>query len=276
MESTARDRVYGIDFSGAQDAGNRIWIAVGTPVENALRIDSCRPAKELAGSSKERAASLRALRELVVSENRAAFGFDFPFGLPQALVPYRNWESFVLAFPRDYPDPEAFRERCREVAQGRELKRLTDRAAQTPFSPYNIRLYRQTYYGLCDVLHPLVQQNQARVLPMEQPAENKPWLLEICPASTLKQQGLYAPYKGNDHGRCSARQRIVRALEQNSIVIPDRTLRAKILQDAGGDALDSVIAALAAFRALDHSLSPDVEGEDAYALEGYVYVAAIG
>jgi hypothetical protein len=210
-----------------------------------------------------------------MDQNRAALGLDFPFGLPQALVGYHDWESFVLAFPYDYPDPEAFLGFCRQTAQGRELRRLTDVTARTPFSPYNIRLYRQTYYGLRDVLHPLVRKNRACVLPMEEPAKDKPWLLEICPASTLKQEGLYTPYKGNDDRCRSARRHILQALERKSIAIREQALRARILLDAGGNALDSVIAALATFRALDTSLAPEVECSGAYAVEGYVYVTDV-
>jgi hypothetical protein len=43
-------------------------------------------------------------------------------------------------------------------------------------------------------------------------------------------------------------------------------------RELGGDALDSVIAALATFKALRDPAFPAVESNDAYALEGYVYV----
>jgi hypothetical protein len=272
MEIAVRDRVYGVDFSGAKDAGKRIWIASGAPVKGTLQIQSCRPAENLPGSSGERDHSLWALRRLIIAETRAAFGLDFPFGLPEALVAHEHWESFVLAFPQDYPSPKAFRERCCKAAQGKELRRLTDGVAQTPFSPYNIRLYRQTFYGIRDLLHPLVEKGQARVLPMQEPAEDRPWLLEICPASTLKRKGLYMPYKGNRDRHRSARRQILGALERSRIAIEEPALRSTIVQDSGGDALDSVIAALATFEALSSAQPPVLEDHRTYALEGYVYV----
>ena len=33
--------IYGIDFSGAQDAGNKIWIAKGVPEGESLLISEC-------------------------------------------------------------------------------------------------------------------------------------------------------------------------------------------------------------------------------------------
>ena len=267
-----RERIIGVDFSGAQDAGKRIWIAIGTPVGATLRIDTCQPAQDLPGSGTKRDDSLSALRGLLLRESHSAVGLDFPFGLPQALVEYDDWEWFVLGFSRDYPSPEAFRVACHKAAEGRELKRATDRQAQTPFSPYNIRLYRQTYYGIGDVLRPLVITDKVRVLPMQEPVEEKPWLLEICPASTLKKAMLYPPYKGNDDAHRSARTQVLSALERKAIAIPDPAIRSAVLNNAGGDALDSVIAALVTFQSVGSSLPVGPEHGDAYAIEGYVYL----
>jgi hypothetical protein len=230
---------------------------------------------DLPGSSRERVQSLHALRRLIVNESEAVIGLDFPFGLPRLLADYDDWESFVLAFPHDYASAEAFRQGCRGAAQGRELRRVTDRVARTPFSPYNIRLYRQTYYGIRDLLRPLIQKTQACVLPMQEAEEDKPWLLEICPASTLKRGGLYAPYKGGRDEHRSARLRILRELEARAIAIRPG-LRSTIVDDVGGDALDSVVAALATFTALRNSLVVDAKDRAVYAIEGYVYVGNPG
>jgi hypothetical protein len=267
------DRVYGVDFSGAQDAGKRIWIASGTAEGDALRIDECRRGDDLPGSGKSRDACLTALRKLIRSRKASAFGLDFPFGLPRPLVRQTGWDAFVLSFPSEYPNPDRFRRTCREAAGGRELKRATDREARTPFSAYNLRLYRQTYYGIRDVLHPLVRDRQACVLPMQKTAADRPWILEICPASTLKQAGLYMPYKGRTEEHRTARASILEHLEcTGALSVPASSLRSKLLDDRGGDALDSVIGALATFRAL---CSPDllaVGHESPYGVEGFVYV----
>jgi hypothetical protein len=48
------------------------------------------------------------------------------------------------------------------------------------------------------------------------------------------------------------------------------------VDDVGGDALDSVIAALATFEALCAPPSPDPRENDIYAVEGYVYFGHAG
>jgi hypothetical protein len=52
-------------------------------------------------------------------------------------------------------------------------------------------LFRQTCFGIRSVLAPLVRDGLVSVVPMQRPAADKPWLLEICPASTLKARNLY-------------------------------------------------------------------------------------
>lgn len=266
-------RIYGVDFSGAKQAGKHIWVAAGVVEGEALRIDFCCRGDTLPGSSRKREQCLMALRALIVGSGPAAFGCDFPFGLPASLVEHDGWESFVLAFPYLYESADAFRDACREAAGGSELKRATDRESQAPFSPYNLRLYRQTYYGIGEVLHPLVQDEEGCVLPMEEPLSDRPWLLEVCPASTLKRERLYRPYKGGEPRKREARECILQGLEEKGLLVAhDQAMWAKLLKDAGGDALDSVIAAVATARALR---SPDGLipcGDEPWSVEGYVYV----
>jgi hypothetical protein len=266
--STINRHIYGVDFSGSKDAGKHIWVASGVIEGDALCVKTCCRADTLPGSSKQREQCLSALCTFIAGKSNAAFGCDFPFGLPGPLVDQGSWESFVLAFPGRYESADAFRQTCREAADGSELKRATDEESETPFSPYNLWLYRQTYYGIRDVLYPLVRDGTACVLPMQTPQPEKPWLLEVCPASTLKREWLYYSYKGREEQKREARERILEVLEEKGmLVIPDQEIRGKILENQGGDALDSVIAALATVRALR---SPEARGE-IYALEGYVY-----
>jgi hypothetical protein len=268
-----RDRVYGIDFSGARDAGRRIWIAAGIAQGSRLCIEACDRADTLPGSGKDRDLALAALRDLVAEQRTAVFGFDFPFSLPQALVTQDDWSGFALDFPDHHQDADAFRQACRDATGRRELKRLTDRESQTPFSAYNLRLFRQTYHGIRDVLHPLVRDQLVCVLPMQRAHSGRPWVVEVCPASTLKREGLYGSYKGKDEVHRVARVRILKGLETTGqIVIATPAIRSRILEDPGGDALDSVIAALASCRALHNPILLTDEANEAYALEGRVYV----
>lgn len=263
------DRVFGIDFSGSAQAGRGLWIARGLAGPDALEVESCQPASSLPGSGPAREQSLRALRELIAGEKDAIFGLDFPFGLPATLMGGADWKAFLDAFPDRYPDEQSFRTSCFQGAGRRELMRLTDSEAKAPFSPYNLKMYRQTYFGIRDVLRPLVREGRARVLPMQGPADGAAWLLEICPASTLKAMGLYRPYKGGGEGKGEARKALLAALEEaGSLTVPD-PLRARIVEQRGGDALDSVVAALAVFRALQ---TTSYRFRREHLLEGYVFV----
>lgn len=264
-------RVYGIDFSGAKDAGRRIRIARGVIADGTLWIEACHQAADLPGAGWAREPALAALRRLIAAEPGAVVGLDFPFGLPATLVPEEDWEAFACGFARRYPDPDAFRRACAGAAGGRELRRLTDTEAATPFSPYNLRLYRQTYTGIRDLLAPLVAAGAACVVPMQLALPGRAWLLEVCPASTLKRDGRYAPYKGRGEARRAGRARILEALEGVEGVVVPAEVRRDALDDAGGDALDSLIAAVATFRAATDPTFPGSAG-GRYALEGRVYV----
>ena len=242
-----RRRVIGVDFSGAKRAGDHIWIAVGTQSRGRLTLDSCRPARELAGGARDRDPALAALVAFLASERRAAAGLDFPFSLPKSLIEETGWEDFLRAFPGRYPDAESLQADCRRAAGGRELKRRTDVEAKVPFSAYNLRLYRQTHAGIASVLLPLVECGAARVVPMQAPAPGKLLLAETCPASLLKRLELYTPYKGRGDGLRDARLTLVNELVNKGLLSePDKSLGERMIEDRGGDALDAAIAAIAA------------------------------
>lgn len=268
-------KIYGIDFSGAKDAGNKIWIASAVILRNTIRIEDCYQAKYFPDSATERDRCLSALRHFISEQKACAFGLDFPFGLPKKVIKADSWEEFVLSFGNRYHDPARFRKICWKMAGNCEERRDTDRNSQTPFSPYNLRLYRQTYYGIRDVLAPLAQDQVVCVLPMQSWSPTKPWLLEVCPASTLKRMGLYQSYKGHrrDEDRRIRREHILKGIEKTSdIIIKSSALRATILDDPGGDALDSVIAAFATFWAMGSLTDSSVSVTSNSMLEGYVYI----
>jgi hypothetical protein len=182
-----------------------------------------------------------------------------------------GWDPFVRSFATRFTDCESFRTLCRRRADGRELKRRTDRETQTPFSAYNLRLYRQTYFGIRDVIGPLLQSGSAWFAPMEDRRAGKPCVAEICPASTLKRHGLYRPYKGTLPERVTGRRNILSSIEEKSgVQFKDPRFRDIMLSEAGGNALDSLIAAWAicAMRGTPRVLET---GESDYRLQGRVY-----
>lgn len=268
--SAVRRRAIGVDFSGARDAGRAIWIAEGKVFKRGLELLACRPATELPGGARDRATALVALARHLGAQSDAVIGCDFPVGLPKKLVREADWPSFLVRFTKRYGDAEAFRADCRKRS-GRELRRPTDIEAKTPFCAWNLRLYRQTYHGIAGVLAPLVGAGLATVGPMQPPAAGRAWILETCPASVLKKLGLYRPYKGRTTALAQSRGAILdRLIEHGALAKPAPKLRARLVEDRGGDALDALIACLAAAAAA-RRVHPPASAEEM--LGGRVYFA---
>ncbi len=237
--------LIGIDFSGAQDAGNHIWLTILKRDETHGVVQSCFPARELPDSSSSRERCLPALRRFIASQSDVTrIGMDFPFSLPAVMIPERNWVKFALGFDSRFPTPDSFRKYCRRFSPNAELKRQTDKDARVPFSPYNLRVYRQTYYGIRDLLAPLVKVQQVRVIPMHTLPADRPGILETCPASYLKRLDMYTPYKGRGEREKQQRERIVREMiSRNHLRFTDATLYKVLSENTSGDALDSLLAA---------------------------------
>jgi len=272
--TVARSRFFGVDFSGATGAGNLIWLAEARPGPGGtVELLTCRPASALPGSAADRSQCLASLVEFIAAEPDAAFGCDFPFSMPLPLGGGMPWIAYLEHFARRFADADSFRASCQSVVEG-ELRRATDREARVPFCAYNIRLYRQTYHGIAGLLAPLAIAGRAAVLPMQSAVPGRPLLLEICPASFLRRLGLYGrfgPYKGAAPSCHAARERLLDAVIDAGLLAPPAAgLRRTLLDNRGGDALDSAFAAIACHRALqepgfDRPRTPEE------AFEGRVY-----
>ena len=271
-------RIYGVDFSGAADAGKHIWIAEGMVVHGCLNIIDCRSASDVLGVSPARDVTFPALVEFVAGQSGAALGFDFPFGLPASMVDEDSWAAFVAAFPSRYTSLADFDVACHAASGGKEWKRLCDVETKAPFSPYNRRVISQTYYGIRDLLRPLITDGWASVPPIYQAEGDAPWLLpwilEVCPAGALKVAGLYKPpYKGRSTAHFDARRRILKSLEiEGSLRVVSSVLRDTILNNAGGDALDSVVAAAVTARTVNNPACIEAKSSEPYNVEGCIYV----
>lgn len=253
-EIRRREIFLGVDFSGAARAGKAIWIARLERRGDELALTDLRSAAELTGGGVERDRALEALREHIAEASDAIVGMDFPFSLPRALVDAPDWAAFAAGFADRYADPDVFRNRLTRRAQGREWKRRTDVETKTPMSPYNLRLYRQTYRGIRDLLAPLVEQDRARCAPMQRIRSGRPVVVETCPASFLKRASMIGTYKGRSKAAHARRRTIIRSLQRDhSLRIVGRIQKRVMIENQGGDALDAVIAGLAVGRAAGRS-----------------------
>jgi hypothetical protein len=272
--------IYGVDFSGAKDAGKKIWISCASISQSKLAIENCLSAKDFLNSSKWCDDTYPKLRNLIERESNNIFGLDFPFGLPKLInhqlinhhTMTHRWDDFIKSFSKHFVNVEQFKNKCKEINIS-ELKRETDNISQTPFSPYNLRLYKQTYFGITEIISPLVISDNICVVPMQKYIKGKPILLEICPASTLKKENCYkVPYKENTNEAKNNRSEILEHLEKCGINFSSSKIRKNVLDDYKGDALDSIIAAYATFKAYKNNFkTSNQELNDYFKLEGYVY-----
>ncbi|GAB3685398.1 DUF429 domain-containing protein [Salinarchaeum chitinilyticum] len=275
--TTGRRRIYGIDFSGAQDAGRNVWLASATRRQGTLVVEGCFPGAALPDSGTDREDCLPALREFLAGADDAIVGMDVPFGLPVELVDADTWPAFAGAFPNGAEGPTEWAEACRDRAETLdrdrvELKRATDEETGAPFSPYNLRMRSSTYYAISSVLAPLVGADAASVLPMLPPNPGVAWLLEACPAVTLDRLDLDAEgYKDDDEAAEERRAEIVDALAEGpATIVP--SVRESAIDEPDGDALDAVLAAVGVTMALERGEATSPGTVDARTrIEGKIY-----
>lgn len=262
-------KIYGVDFSGAKNAGNLAWITGGSIKDKVLNVEMCQPLRCLPGSSRIRDNALAALCKFILDSRDGIFGVDFPPSIPQAVTKHSSWDEIIKNFVSDYPDAQTFKQQCFNAAS-RESRRKTDDDTGTPFSPYNLRMYKQTYHGIRNVILPLFERG-ACILPMQRPRQGSPWIIEICPASTLKKEGLYGPpYKRSNIAAKENRQRILSQIGRIASFVLNPDQQRIILENNGGDALDSLIAALATFRAYRDKTLERIPSHP-YSFEGQVF-----
>jgi len=267
-------RIFGIDFSGAKSACSKIWITEGFMDVGTFRVLKCYPIKDIVPNGHTKAdmhACLFALKELIAHSNDAIFGADLAFSIPHDLMNFDKWESFVLDFPQRYSSAEQFRNDLRSVTGNVELKRLTDLQVKAPFSLYNLWVYRQTYFAIRDIVNPLLVEGSASILPLQKASDDRAWIMEICPASLLKQEGLYNSYKGRSEKERSSRQFILEKLIEKGLSL-NSDIKAKILKNSEGDALDSLIAAFTTSLVVPRLDDIMSDIPDICFLEGYTFL----
>lgn len=256
--------VLGVDFSGAADPGDDIWLTHVVEDGGEVTVQWCRSARAELGST-AREDVLVALADRIASDYDRA-GLDVPFGLPEPLVDAESWTDFVEAFPERYDSPDTFRTACLRAAGG-EVKRWTYQKHGGQ-CPCGLRIRYQTFYGIRDLLGRLVAEFDAAVPPMK-PEGTGPTVLEVYPAGTLDatdgadRRG----YKGGARETVETRRTNLDAIEAE-IGSVDADVRDYTI--ATDDALDSLVAAWAAAENGD----PDYPEPDECPVEreGFIHV----
>ena len=269
-------RIHGVDFSGASEPGESVWLATAELAGDGLEVTACRSAREAFGVD-DRAEVLDALRSF--PDRGDVMGVDASFGLPRAVLPGRvaasdDWREAVRWVAEAYADADAldaqadWKDRARERdADGVELKRLTDGPTGAS-SPYSFITRYQTFHAMRDLLAPLL--GSVSVPPMVPGDGRGPTLVEVYPAGTLRDLGLPdTRYKEPGAEARERRERILAGLREWGVALPG-AFEERVLGDADGDALDSLVAAVATARAVESGFAVEEVRYDP--VEGYIYV----
>jgi hypothetical protein len=242
----------GVDWSGAALAGNKIWVAeLDGRTRSVTSVRRRWPGVPAADA-------VESVRQWLATVGDCWIGLDFPFGLavrdrsillPRTDATPRSWGSAL----RDrFPTVEDFR----NEAVARSLigvhPRGCDRGA--PFSPLLFQLIYQTYWGLrlLGQLPPSVA-----ILPWEHDATATTRMLETCPAMLLRALGEsnvgYKLKAGSGVVRANLLDRVLRHPAIRWTCPPE--VHQQVIADHEGDALDAILAGLAAWRAssVDHA-----------------------
>lgn len=262
------EQILGVDFSGARDAGQKIWLTVCVERGGELHVKSSVPAGTQFDAD-TRAECLDGLRTAI--EHADVAGLDFPFGLPAAVHDHDDWRGVCSWLASSVADPDDLQEICVERAQAATdgeqsyLRRQTDEPYGA-LSPYHWFVAAQTFYGVRDVLWPLVNDGTIAVQPMAD-GDGTP-VCEVYPAGTLRDVGLPAEgYKDDTDEARQRRETIVEGLQLTPLSL--HGIEDHLVADVGGDAIDSVLAALAAWRASRDAFAPTDPWDPS---EGHIFV----
>jgi hypothetical protein len=254
------------------------WVTRGVVTDDGLSIDRCAPAAEWFETSDAPATTPTLTTFLADLPPTAAAGLDFPFGLPEGVVVEETWEAFLRELPAWCDTPADLRRRCEHrvhLIDGSSDARLrgTD-APLSAMSPFDERIVASTYFGLRDVLRPLVLSDSVRVPPMTPPRSDRPFVIEVYPAGTLVDLDLFAAgYEAGDGAGRERRSETVEGLP--GAVDADVDLH---VDDAAREAafegprrLESVVAAYAVYRNT-RTASALTVSDPRRSIEGQVFV----
>lgn len=241
--------IIGVDFSGAGEGSivGKTWFTKGRLDGDALSIDDCDSV------SRDRLEEL--LRTL---PDEAVAAIDFPFSVPLAFAEqlgYVQGEMPALWDTLKETELDEFKRQSKPFAEFLRIGDLPHSNAQPCLHYGRPIMVNMTLCGM-QMLHRLYRTGRFEVPPLPSLAPNLPVLLEVMPGAALKAFRLPCTnYKDGKPGtdrqnRRETRIEILSKIESHSGVrLPNlHATWDKCVENAGGDALDSVVAATVAAR----------------------------
>jgi hypothetical protein len=227
--------IHGVDFSGA-DSGGAAKIRMVS-----RDLDAPRAAVRLDGRF-DRGALVRRILAMREDGRRHLVRIDAPVGLP--LDTLRGFDvtpswSAMSEWLAGFGAPRLWRSEVR-TRDRREPKRICDAAFRTPMAPMNLRVFKQTYTLIAEVLRPLVQAG-VRVEPVHA-ADSSVTVCEGCPASLLRLRGWPDHgYKGGGEPPRRVRADILKRLQSRDRIVLAPEMARSAEEDPEGDLLDAIL-----------------------------------
>lgn len=227
--------LHGVDFSGA-DSGGAAKIRVVHRDLGAPR------AAVVAGGQFDRTALVRAVDASTRDGRAHLWRVDAPMGMALATIRElglaEEWRT-VAAWMSECGGARPWRSRVRDTTR-REPRRVCEQAMATPMASMNLRIFKQTWTFVCEVLLPLAESGVTIAPVLPRPGAPVT-VCEGCPASVLAAKGwAKRGYKGDGAGPATVRADLVRALRHEGMNIPQPLAEAAIA-DREGDQLDALI-----------------------------------
>jgi hypothetical protein len=265
--SGTRTVIHGVDFSGA-DGGGAAKIRIA---ERELASRSAVAVR----SRVDRNGLRKAILESALDGRAHLWRIDAPFGLPVECFAESRPEGFgdgpltwiaIAEWMAGFETAREWRGAMRELSR-REPKRACDRALATPLAPMNLRVFKQTFTVITEILLPLAREGIA-IEPVSMPADPasaRTRVFEGCPASVLRHRGWpHKGYKGSGEPPRVVREEIVRLLRKDGLEIASQTA-VEAIHDVEGDLLDALILTTAPIELPPEGLPPEA------IIEAWVY-----
>lgn len=245
------EKILGVDFSGSKHPAKKIAIAE-LETKDLLRLKNIYLLSELKSLENPFALLVSIIAKFDIT------GLDAPLGLPYNSIDVASYEEFLNQFTNKFKTADQLYEHGKNFKK--EPKREAERVAEVPFSAYNLRLYRQTWSAISQVVTPLVYEHSFSIAGAID-HKNK-ILLEACPASYWKKIAqLSGPYKGKSTALHKERENKLNYLIRQEQLFVLKNQKEKIIQNTEGDLLDAVTCAVIAKQAGEKAASLNKTGE---------------
>ena len=227
--------IHGVDFSGA-DSGGAAKIRV-------VSRDLADPRAPVAAHGRvDRRGLVRAVLASRDDGRTHLWRVDAPMSVPVEVAREFGAEGSWIEVARwmaSLGSARQWRSAVRDRTR-REPRRTCDRELATPMAPMNLRVFKQTWTFVCEVLLPLSEAG-VRVEPCFEGTDHRVRVSEGCPASVLHALGWpRRGYKGAGAPPQALRAQLLRRLGEVGVSVP-AAIAAEAERDEEGDLLDALL-----------------------------------